>query len=118
MIDALTQWLLWSWELVRTVGPIVAASLGLYWAWLLWRRLRSSTDPSLRRFSSSGVGSASVVVSGAYLSALLAVVIGGLLFVAGMFSLPVGAALLAVVGVHAVLEKREAMGGEPVMQDD
>lgn len=118
MADPIKQWALWFGEMLATFGPLLALTLGLYWAWLLWNRLRDDTDPSYRKFSSTSVGSASFVVSGSYVSALLALTIGFLLWVAGMLTAAVGAVLLAGVVGHVWLEKREEMGREPVIDDD
>ena len=102
---------------VEFAGPI-ALAIGAYWAWVLVRRFRSNTDPSVRKSTTSGIGSMSMLLSGAYLSVVVAGTIAAVLYLAGSLT-PAFAGVLAggVVG-HALLEKREDRGGEPVLAGD
>lgn len=110
MADPLNQAIQWSIETVQEFAVPIALAVGAYWAFLLFRRLfRSSSDPSIRKFSSSGVGSFSMVMSGAYLSALLAGSIALVTWPAPMETPALGALLLGGVAVHAAVEKREDM---------
>lgn len=123
MVDAGSQVLFWLADLLaRFAGPI-ALAVGGYWAWVLFKRFRASGDPSLRKSTSSGVGSMSMLVSGVYVSILLAGSIAVVLWLAGSLSPMLAALLFGGVVTHAALEKREDMGGEPVfagggMDDD
>lgn len=90
---------------------VVALAIGLYWAYLLYRRSVDSSDPSMRKFSSSALGSMSMVVSGVYFSALLAGGIAVVTWPAPMETPWLGALLLGGVVFHAILEYRESRGG-------
>jgi len=96
-------------ELVTQLAPFVAIGIGGYWLFLLYRRLfRSSRDPSYRKFSSSQVGSASFVVSGAYLSAAFAATIAVLTWPFALEQPLVAVALLGGVVAHSAIEYTEA----------
>jgi hypothetical protein len=110
MADPLNQAVQWGLATVRSFAVPIALAVGAYWAYLLFRRLfRSSSDPSIRKFSSSGIGSMSMVLSGAYLSALLAGSIALVTWPAPMDTPWLGALLVGGVAVHAAVEKREDM---------
>lgn len=90
-------------------GPILAVGMGLYWLYLLYRRIfESSADPSVRKFTSSSVGSASMLVSGAYASAAIASAIAFLTWPAVVETPSIGYLLVAGVVVHAAFEYDEA----------
>jgi hypothetical protein len=95
--------------LVREFGPMLAIGAGIYWAYLLYRRIFvSASDPSVRRFNSSAIGSMSFLVSGAYASAAIAGSIALLTWPAVIETPAIGYALVGGVVVHAAFEYREA----------
>lgn len=110
MPDPLTQIFIWFGELIDQLAVPIAVAVGLYWAYLLYRRARvSSSDPSYRKFTSSALGSASFQISGAYLSALLAIVIAVVTWPAPAETPSFALILLGGVAAHAIIEKNEAM---------
>lgn len=105
----LTEFISTGIALLDQFAPALAIGMGVYWLWTLWRRTRNSSDPSLRRFSSSGIGSASFLVSGAYVSMLIAAGIAALTWPLVVDTPAVGVSLAVGVAFHAALEKREDM---------
>jgi hypothetical protein len=96
-------------DVLQRVGPWVAIGIAGYWLFLLYRRtVRSSGDPSYRKFTSSRLGSASVLVSGAYMSAVVAVVVAVLSWPLPREQPLIALALVGLVAYHAALEYREA----------
>lgn len=96
-------------QLVAEFGPMLAIGTGIYWAYLLYRRIFvSASDPSVRRFSSSAIGSMSMLISGAYASAALAAGIAVLTWPAVIETPAIGYLLIAGVTAHAAFEYREA----------
>lgn len=91
-----------------TVATVLAAGVGLYLLLVLWRRLQSSSDPSMRMQSSSAAGTTSVLLSGTHVSMLLAGVIGVLTWPAAIEEPAIGLLLVLAVVLHYYLEKREA----------
>lgn len=110
MADPVNQTVQWFVEAVQQFAIPIALAIGAYWGLLLFRRLfRSRSDPSIRKFSSSGIGSMSMVLSGAYLSVVLAGSIALVTWPAPMEMPLLGALLAGGVAVHAAVEKREDM---------
>lgn len=105
-------------DLAEAVMPAAVIAIVLYWLWVLLRRVRSSEDSSVRKSISTGMGYLSVLVSGVYVSAALAGAITVLTWPLVIETPAVAVALAAGVAVHALLEKREDMGGDPVLEDD
>lgn len=110
MADPLIQ--AWSWFqlAVHRLAVPIALGIGLYWAYLLYQRTQNDTDPSIRKFSSGGIGGLSFVVSGTYLSAAIAAVIALVTWPAPMDTPAIGFLLVAGVVFHAILEYREMAG--------
>ncbi|MFC7077867.1 hypothetical protein [Haloarcula halophila] len=96
-------------QFINQFAAPIAIAVGLYWAWILYRRTIDDTDPSVRKFGSSALGSWSVLVSGAYASALLAAFIAFVTWPAPMETPILAALLLGGVAFHAAMEKREDM---------
>jgi hypothetical protein len=95
-------------EIAQRVAPWVAVGIAGYWLYLLYRRtLRSSGDPSYRKFTSSQFGSASILVSGAYMSAVVAVVLAALTWPLPRREPVVALGLVGLVVYHAAVEYRE-----------
>jgi hypothetical protein len=115
MVDAIGQLVLWFINVVEQFAAPIAIAVGGYWLWVLWRRLGDSSDPSMRKQTQSGIGSMSMLVSGAYVSVMLAAAIAVTLWLAGWLSPLVAGVLLTGVIAHAALEKREDMGGSPLL---
>jgi hypothetical protein len=107
MADPLIQLVEWLQVLTNRFAVPLALGIGLYWAWVLWNRTQDTSDPSIRKFSSSGVGSMSFLVSGAYFSALLAGTIALVTWPAPLESPLIGVLLVGGVAFHAAMEARE-----------
>ncbi|WP_254841135.1 hypothetical protein [Natronomonas marina] len=91
------------------LAPFLALGIGLYWLWTLFvRTFRSDEDPSYRKFSSSRVGSASFLVSGAYFSGLVAAAIAAMTWPLVLESPLIAVALVGGVAYHAMLEYQES----------
>lgn len=109
MTDPVTQAIDSGIAFIRSdsIAAGVALVVGLFWAYILYRRIGDSTDPSIRKTTSSALGSSVMLVSGAYLSAALA---GAIMFVTWPLALQSpGFTLFLVggVGFHAAMEYRE-----------
>lgn len=112
MINALNQVLQWTLIFINRFGPVVAVGLGAYWLWLLYRRtFESTTDPSYKKWYSTGIGSMSMLVTGAFLSAAIAGLIAFLTWPAPVETPLFGLVLIAGVVFHAAVEKQEDMEG-------
>lgn len=96
-------------QLINQFATPLALSVGLYWAWVLVRRWRDDTDPSIRKFSSSAFGSVSFIASGAYKSVLLAGFVVFVTWPAAIETPILGALILGGIAFHAALEKNEDM---------
>lgn len=97
------------WGAVKTLAGIAALSLAVYWLYTLFRRtFQSDGDPSVRKTTSSRIGSSMFLVSGAYYSAVVAFAIGALSWPMPVEQPAVGAALAFGVLYHAALEYRES----------
>ena len=118
MADGIGQVLNGLLAFVAEFAGLIALPIGTYWAWVLVRRFRSSTDPSVRKSTTSGIGSMSMLVSGAYLSVAVAGTIAAVLYVAGSLTPTFVGLLAGGVVAHAVLEKREDRGADPVLAGD
>jgi len=95
-------------DVLWRLAPWFAVGIATYWVYLLYRRtFRSSGDPSYRKFTSSQVGSASMLLSGAYLSGAVAAVIAVLTWPLVLVDPRVGFVLVGLVAYHAALEYRE-----------
>lgn len=98
-----------SWGAVKTLAAFAALGIGLYWVWTLFvRTFRSDEDPSVRKTTSSRVGSSMILVSGAYYSVVLAAVIAFLTWPLALEQPLVGAALVFGVVYHSAIEYRES----------
>jgi predicted RND superfamily exporter protein len=87
----------------------IAAGALLVLTYFVIQRLRSDDDPSLQHQTETATGSASILLSGVHVTAMLAMVAAMGLFVAGLLSDTVLLVLLLVVAAHWIIEKREAM---------
>ena len=118
MADGLGQMLAGLLAFVEEFAGPIALAIGAYWAWVLVRRFRSNTDPSVRRSTTSGIGSMSMLLSGAYVSFVVAGTIAAVLYLAGSLRPTFVGLLAGGVIAHAVLEKREDRGGGPILMGD
>jgi hypothetical protein len=117
MTDPVTQFLTDSVQFVRTtrLGAALAIALGGYWLYVLWSRATSSTDPSLRKQSETALGAMSTLISGVYVSAMVAGLIAYVTWPAVAENLGLALLLLGGVTFHAILELNEKRGGEPLL---
>lgn len=95
--------------LAQQFAPIIATAVGLYWAYLLIQRWRGDEDPSVRKQSSSGLGSMSFLVSGAYTSMMFASIIVIATWPMAVEKPLFGALVLGGVVFHSAMEKNEDM---------
>lgn len=93
-----------------TVSQVLAVGLLVYALATLYRRARSDDDPSIRVQHTSGAGSASLLISGVAVTALLVGAIALLLWPLPVENLGLGMFLVGLVIGHYLLEREEVRG--------
>lgn len=96
-------------SVLEQLAPWLALGIGVYWLYTLFRRtFVSSADPRYRKSTSSMLGSGSILISGAYFSAIIAVVLAVLTWPLVLESTLVAGGLIGGVAFHSLLEYEEA----------
>lgn len=111
MSDPVTQAVVTAFEFVKQpkVAMPLAALIGAYWVYVLYQRtFVSSGDPSIRSVNRTSLGFKSMIISGAYVSMAVALVLAVLTWPAPLETPLLGVALVGGVAFHTILEYREA----------